>query len=220
MSNSASYPIMLNLTGKTCLVVGGGEIATRKIKTLLDHQAWVVVISPQLTPALHRLAVDHKLIWIPTVYSRDVLTVHQPSLVFAATNNSTVNQVVAEDAHQFGAWVNVVDGSAQSDFSNMLTLERPPLTIGISTNGTSPTLAKHLRAKLADTIVPEYSLLAYWLGELREILQDSATSQAERAEIYAKILDSEVLELLQAGQADDAYAVIQEIVLAEKGVQA
>lgn len=216
MSNSVNYPIMLNLTGKSCVVVGGGKIATRKIKSLIEHQAHATVISPTITASLHEDVAQNKLIWARTPYTRGLLAAYQPVLVFAATNNSTVNQVVATDAQQIGAWVNGVDGSVEDDFSNMLTIGRAPLTIGISTGGTSPALAKYLRTKIEATIGHEYSLLAHWLGELREILQDNTTTQTERAQIYAQILESDVIDLLQEDKIAEAYSRIYAIVLAQE----
>ncbi len=220
MPDTADYPIMLNLVGKVCVVVGGGQIATRKITSLLAHGAQIVVVSPNLTPTLQRLVAEKIIEWRPQVYATGILNKYKPTLVFAATDRPAVNRIVAEDTQSIGAWVNVVDGETDSDFSNMISLSRPPLKIGISTGGASPALAKHLRHKLNELIGDEYHILAQWLGDLRDALQDSTTTQAERAAIYDQILESKIPELLQAGQTEDAYVQFQALSTTQPEVQA
>ena len=93
--------------------------------------------------------------------------------MIAATDQPDVNRQVAEEAHTLGALVNVVDKSAPSDFQNMSTIHRPPITVAIHTGGTSPALAQHLRTVLDETLGEEYATLAGWLGELRPQIQAS-----------------------------------------------
>lgn len=220
MPNMADYPIMLNLVDKLCVVVGGGQIATRKTTSLLAHGAQIVVVSPNLTPTLQRLVSEKVIEWRPQVYATGILNKYRPALVFATTDRPSVNRIVAEDAQTIGAWVNIVDGTPGSDFSNMMSLSRPPLKIAISTGGASPALTKHLCHKLHELIGDEYQILAQWLGNLRDVLQDSTTTQAERAAIYDQILESKVLELLQAGLTEDAYAQFEALSITQPEVQA
>src|SRR5688572_16471075 len=131
------YPVMLNLTGKAVVVVGGGKIAARKIARLIEADAVVTVISPKVV-----MSIKHHVRWLKQPYSMNTLSRCYPVLVFAATESEQINRQIAADSRRIGAWVNVLSESGESDFHNVAVIEHPPLTIGISTNGTSPALLK------------------------------------------------------------------------------
>ena len=208
------YPILLNLIDKQVVVVGGGQVATRKINNLLDAEARVVVISPEITSELRLLVDVERIEWVETSYQRDMLNPYMPVLVIATTDDARVNQIVVQDAHRIRAWVNVTDGSSdESDFSNMSVLHHPPLTIALSTNGSSPALLHHLKAELNSVIGDEYAILADWLGDIRQPLKSEMEHQSERANLYQQVIDSEVLRLLREGKRDEAWGIFQQIVL-------
>lgn len=213
-SNTHAYPIMLNLAGKSCMVVGGGRVAARKVKSLLDAGALVTLISPELVPSLTSLAEQNQIVWQPSVFSTDLLETIQPFLVFAATDSIEVNQRVATEARKRGLLVNVVDGSVDSDFSNMSVVRRSPITIGISTNGASPALAAYLKQRIEALVGDEYVILAQWLSELRPESQQFVRNQADRSHLYESIIESDILALLRDHDTVAAYQRFQDIVVA------
>ena len=140
------YPAFLSLHGKGCAVVGGGSVATRKVRSLLATGANIVVISPQLHNELQALLSQSLIRSILSNYIAEYLDGVQ--LVFAATNDPEVNCQVAQDAHARGLWVNVADDPALSDFYVPATIYRNDLTVAISTGGSSPAFARYVRELL------------------------------------------------------------------------
>ena len=162
---TSGYPVLLHLQDKPVAVIGGGRVATRKVDRLLRAGARVLVISPALSTELSALAEQGQIEWIDSVYQRDMFNEFMPVIVIAATDNDRTNQKVAQDAHRIRALCNVANGSSDhSDFSNMAQIDRPPLTIALSTNGHSPALLRLLKSRLSDEIGEEYAVLADWLG--------------------------------------------------------
>jgi precorrin-2 dehydrogenase/sirohydrochlorin ferrochelatase len=145
-SQASLYPAFLSLQGKICAVVGGGSVATRKVRSLLATGANIVVISPQLHNELQVLLSQSLIRSIPSNYIAEHLDSVQ--IVFAATNDPEVNRQVAQDAHARGLWVNVADNPALSDFYVPATIRRSDLTVAISTGGSSPAFARYVRELL------------------------------------------------------------------------
>ena len=206
------YPIMLNLAGRICAVIGGGIVATRKVIHLLEAQARVVVISSQVTPTLEKLSAEERILLLRQDYQPDLLVDSQPVLVFAATDSAHVNQQVAQDAQKIRAWVNIADENAASDFSNMAATHRPPLTIAWHTGGTSPALSRHLKTIINDAIGEEYVMLARWLGDLRPQITNQVASQKQRQNLYNAMFNSDILPLLRQGREQDAFQQVQQLV--------
>lgn len=211
-----NYPVMLNLTGKRCVVVGGGYVAARKVQGLLEAGGIVTVISPNLVSEIVQLAEQNQIEWLNSKFVAGMFKDSQPFLVFAATDSSSVNRSVAEEAVQMGALVNVVDGFAESDFSNMSVIKRSPLTIGISTTGASPALTRYLRTIIEEVVGEEYATLAQWLSNLRLQLDQYLPEQADRKHLYDKILSSDVLPLLRVHQTQAAFQHFQDLVQSER----
>jgi precorrin-2 dehydrogenase / sirohydrochlorin ferrochelatase len=207
----ANYPVMLHLENQPCVVVGGGKVATRKVQGLLEAQAYVIVISPTLTPTLARYFELQQISWHASYYAPTDLQYWLPRLVFAATDDSTLNQRIAEDARQIGAWANIADESANGDFSTMATLQRHPLTIALSSDGASPALIATLKQHLGELIGEEYTILAHWLGEIRPTIKAGIPTQEARRAFYHAILASDVLSLLRVGDIENAWALFTEI---------
>ena len=208
----SGYPIMLHLQDKPVAVVGGGRVAARKVRSLLQAGARVMLISPEIAPGMRSLLDEGDVAWMQSKYRRDMFNDLMPILVIAATDDERVNQTVAQDAHRIRALCNVANGSSDaSDFSNMAQLDQPPLTIALSSGGKSPALLRALKAKLADDIGGEYAILADWMGAIRREAPDANGSQPARQALYENILDSQVLPLLREGNQREARAVFQQI---------
>ena len=208
------YPILLHLQDRQVAVIGGGRVGTRKVRHLLSTGARVLLVSPEASPDLKALASEGAIEWIAEPYQRDMLNDNMPILVIATTPDPRVNQTVAQDAHRIRALCNVANGSSDdSDFSNMALIEKPPLTIALSSNGQSPALVRQLKRQLTQDLGEEYAILADWLGALRASLPENSPSQANRQSLYEDIVTSEVLALLRAGDREKAQRVFQQILL-------
>jgi len=192
---------MLNLKGRGCVVVGGGEVAARKVSGLLAAGAWVRVISPLLHPELELLAAENAITVRRAAYAPGSLFDLHLVLVFAATDSPTLNRRIADEARALGALVEIADSGDESDFQNMATIERGPIIVGLSTSGASPALAAHLRARLEKAVGEEYAVLAHWLAEARPLVRQRVPAQTERARLWHRILDSAILDDLRRGDS-------------------
>lgn len=135
------YPVMINIKGKPVVVVGGGKVASRKIKTLLDEGAQVTVVSPELNPAISQEQVT----WIARPYQKGDLD--GAKLVLACTNKEAVNTQVMEDAAP-SQLVNNTGDKHFSDFYNVAMAKAKDFSVMISTNGLSAARSKEVRTKL------------------------------------------------------------------------
>lgn len=195
------YPIMLNIKGKRCVVVGGGKVALRKVKMLLECGAKVTVISPALHQDLIRLAKDKAIRLIKQDYKPEDLD--GAVVLIAATDVEEINRSVAQEAKRRGVLVNVVDDPGNSDFIVPSLLRRGDLTIAISTGGGSPALAKKIRKNLEHLLGKEYAHLLALIKEVRSDL--TRKDKRVRAEIWQEALDLDLLiGLLKARQKKDA----------------
>jgi siroheme synthase-like protein len=177
--NVVLYPIFLDLSGRRCVVVGGGGVANRKARKLLQARARVVVISPEIGAELESVAVEiHR-----RPYRKGDL--EGAYLAFAATNAREVNAAVAREAKERGVPVNVADSPSEGDFALPSTLRRGRLQVAISTGGASPTLARRIRGELEEVFGPE------WAGIVEEL--DTARRSGEAAD---ERLEGEVIGCL------------------------
>ena len=133
------------------MVVGGGAVAARKARTLHEAGAEVVVVSPEVHPALRDMGVEvHERPYEPG-------DLEGAELAFAATNRRDVNAAVAREARTRGVRINVADRPAEGDFAVPSTLRRGGLQVAVSTGGASPTLARRIRNELEEVFGPEWS---------------------------------------------------------------
>lgn len=140
------YPVFLNLKDRRVIVVGGGTVATRKIKNLLESGADITVISPQLTLELIDLEKKQRIKIIERPYQQgDLQDAH---LVFTATDKTTVNQAVADEATKSKICINVADRSTPGDFIVPATFSEKEFTVAISTHGENPSLAVAIRDQI------------------------------------------------------------------------
>lgn len=203
----AYYPIFLNLEGKKCVVVGGGEVALRKVRALLGSGARVVVVSPTLNPDLAQLARVETISLISREYEPKDLT--DAVIVVAATDIAEVNQNIAKKARKHGILVNVVDRPEESDFIMPSLVRRGDLILAASTSGASPALAKKIRMRLEQTFGEEYSPLLSLIKEVRQELKEQQLRV--NTEDWQNALDLDLLtHLIQAGEREKAKAVLLE----------
>lgn len=204
------YPAMLRLQGQRCLVVGAGEVAARKVESLLACGAEVVVVAPELGEALLALAQAGRI----TVRQRPFqpLDLAGCRLAIAATGSPEVNRAVAEEAQKRGIWVNVVDEPALCDFVVPAVVRRGPVVVAISTGGASPALAAALRRQLEEVVGPAYGVLAESLQALRPWVQRQIPRPEDRRAFWQAALAPEVLRWAQEGRVDAIQAHLEALV--------
>jgi len=150
------YPINLNISGRKCIVIGGGNVAERKILSLLECGADVTVISPSLTKNIKRLVDEYRINFIKRNYKKGDLK--GAFIVVAATNDSKVNKEVAKEAKKKKVMINVVDSPKLCDFISPSVIRRGDLVISISTGGKFPAFSKKIRIMLEKIIGKEYGM--------------------------------------------------------------
>jgi uroporphyrin-III C-methyltransferase/precorrin-2 dehydrogenase/sirohydrochlorin ferrochelatase len=209
-------PIFFDIDGKTCLVVGGGEVAARKVDHLLNANGQVRVIAPTLCSKLKSLYSEDKIEYKKAKFKPEFL--ENCSLVIAATNNLTVNQTVSTLAQAKRLPVNVVDNPALCNFIMPAVINRDPLQIAISTGGASPVLARLLRSRLESLIPSSYGRLANLARDYRDKVKARFPEMQQRRRFWEQILQGNTAEMLYAGQDSRAFETIERQ-LKEKDIQ-
>jgi precorrin-2 dehydrogenase/sirohydrochlorin ferrochelatase len=186
------YPVFLNVENRACLVVGGGEVGERKVKTLLDSGASVAVVSPEVTPWLEEKMHHGEVELLGSHYQEHHL--QGQFLVIAATDDLELNCRIARDAEQKSLLCNVVDYPQEGNFILPALVQRGSLTVAISTSGKSPALARQLRQDLQQRFGPEYADFLDLMGAVRSrLLRESQDSRANK-ERFDRLVDSSLLE--------------------------
>lgn len=195
------YPIFLDIEKRRCLVVGGGEVAQRKVESLLQCDARVTVVSPRLTEALTDLKESGAIeVHLRTYRDGDT---NGAALVIAATDDNGVNMNVSREATIAGIPVNVVDDPDKSTFIVPSLFKRGSVSIAVSTGGKSPALARRMRVELEKTFPAEFAQLADLLSDIRADFKGKGV--AVDAETWQDALDiNMLLELLRQGKNREA----------------
>jgi precorrin-2 dehydrogenase/sirohydrochlorin ferrochelatase len=197
-----TYPVFLvRLADSRCVVVGGGQVAARKVTALRRAGARVVVISPTLCKLLQKLAVQGQIQVVDRGYRWGDL--EDTFLVVAATDDPEVNRQVWEEAQARDLLVNVVDDPDHCNFIAPSVVRRGPLALAISTSGRCPALSRHLRKRLEREFGPAYAGYVELLGDLRDRVVD-ALPLADRRVFWQQIFESDMLSLLASGDDDTA----------------
>jgi precorrin-2 dehydrogenase / sirohydrochlorin ferrochelatase len=225
------YPIVLNLRGRRCVVVGGGRVAERKVRTLLRAGATVRVISPIVTPRLELLAERKKIEITRRGYRTgdlertgparaDGLPKVRPVLVFAATNRPETQWAVQNDSQEIGAPLNAAHDPRESDFIVPASFAQGDLLVAISTSGASPALARRLRRQLQLTLGHEYRSYLQFLRAARNQVIGNVRDPAQRAKILRRLSRPSVMDWLRKGAsghaAQDAKKWLAEVVTTRK----
>ena len=202
----ADYPINLRIAGKKCIVIGGGTVACRKVKSLIAAGAEVTVFSPTLTPELAEMVKKKQFNYIARPYQKGDLKGF--FLVICATDNTTVNQAVSAEAERLGILANVVDVPELGNFSVPAQVKRGDLLLTVSTGGKSPAMAKKLRQELAKQYGEEYGEYLDMLDKIRRELKQRLATSKQRELFWRETIDENVLALLRQGRIEEAEAVI------------
>jgi precorrin-2 dehydrogenase / sirohydrochlorin ferrochelatase len=202
----AYYPVLLDLSGKKTVVIGGGRIGQRKIETLLEYGAAVFVIAREMTPELHDLHRKGEIRLLGPEYDESL--VKDAFLIIVATNDRDLNKRVSAFAKDRNILVNVVDQPEECSFIVPSIIKKGDLIIAISTSGKSPALAKRVREELEGRFGIEYGLFLNMMGKLRKELISGGKSEKERTEIFNNLVGSPILKLIAA---EDFAAIAAEL---------
>ena len=201
------YPINLDLTGQACLVLGGGSVAERKVRRLLDEGAVVTVIAPALTPALQILAEEHQLSWQRRTYQPGDETTF--FLIICATDDEAVSQTVSAAAKAQGKLLNVCDVPDLCNFTLPSIVRQGDLQLTISTNGKAPAFSRWLRKHLEQNFDERYGR---WMAELAAIRKEGQTLLAtsrDRQAFWRQALTDDVMALVENNEIDAASSLLR-----------
>ena len=208
-------PIFLAVRNKLCVVIGGGEVAVRKVALLQQAGAKVTVVAPKLAAALAqqvaKASVHHRSgEFVPA-------DLEGATLVIAATNSAAVNSTVAQAANERRIPVNVVDTPDLCSFIMPAIIDRSPLVVAVSSGGAAPVLARQLRARLESLIPASYGRLATLAGQFRDKVKLRFARPGDRRIFWEKVLQGPIAELVYSGQEHAAATALQQAIDSESG---
>jgi len=203
------YPINLDIKNRKCLIVGGGAVGTRKVITLLECGARVTVVSPEPTPQLTRLASERSITLEKRDYRSDDIT--GMFLVIGATDDESLNLQVSKDAEQAHILCNIADRPEVCNFILPSIVRRGDLVITVSTSGKSPALAKRLRKQLETQFGQEYADFLLLMGAIRKKLLAQAHEPEAHKDLFHKLIESNILNLMHAGKKEDVNMLLYKI---------
>ncbi len=208
------YPVGFELSGQDCVVVGGGEVAERKVEYLLQAGARVTVVSPEVTAGLRGMADEGILRWVAREYLDGDLRGFM--LAMAATDHEPVNRQVSAEARARKIPVNVCDVPELCSFIVPAVVHQGDLTVAIFTGGRSPTLARKIREDLEQQFGPEYAEFLTILGALRPQLMRDVPNLGLRQDVFRKLVYSNALDLLRQGRRDEVAAMAEAAIVAAR----
>lgn len=203
------YPVCLDIRNRDCLVVGGGIVACRKVKTLLSCGGRVTVISPEFCPALSAINSD----FLQLIRRR-----YQPGdvtgrfLVIGATDDEAENRAISRDAEDRNVLCNIADLPDACNFILPSIVRRGDLLLAISTSGTSPAFAKHLRKKLEKDFGEEYTEFLRLMGAIRKKLLDTRHAPEEHKPLFEALIDGGLPELVRDNKTEEINRLLRDTV--------
>jgi precorrin-2 dehydrogenase/sirohydrochlorin ferrochelatase len=203
------YPLFLDITDRRCVVVGGGDVAERKVGRLLDFGARVVVVGKALTPGLEMMKQEGRINHIAADY--DQTLIDDAFLVIGATDRDDVNANISRDGKKKGILVNIVDDPDKCDFILPSLLKQGDLLIAVSTGGKSPALAKKLREEMEQIFGAEYQTLLEVMGQLREKLVEKGRSSDENRRLFESVVHSDILKHIRDKRWHKVKKIIYDI---------
>ena len=204
-----ALPIFFNIQHRHCVVIGGGEVAARKVSMLLKASAAITLYSPEICHALQELVDAKKINYVQTSFVPNQL--HGACLVIAATNDETVNRAVSVAAKAQNIPVNVVDAPDLCTFTMGSIIDRSPVVIAISSEGNAPVLARYIRTKIETMLPASYGRIAAIAGEFREQVKEKFSTTQLRRRFWEGVLQGPMVERVLSGQEQAARELLQNI---------
>ncbi len=184
----AYFPFFMDIKEKTCLIIGGGQVALRKARTLKAYEALVTVVSREICPEIREILPPDRC--LEKNLDPDTLkslfeggAEGEPVLVVAATSSREINHQTAEICRERGIPVNVIDMPSECSFIFPAVVRRGPVSIGINSGTESPALSKKIRQEVERAVPDHYGQIAVWLGSLREYVKEQYPLEADRRRI-------------------------------------
>lgn len=188
-------PVSLSLKGRSCLVVGGGTVALRKVETLLEYDTTITLIAPDIEPQLAYLASKGLIKFESREYKSPEAAAY--GLVIAATDNNELNTQIAEDARGAGVLVNVVDKPSQCDFIFPSLVRRDCLTVSVSTDGKAPFMSANLRVILENIFPKHWERIMSLAADFRKMVTSRWQDDSVRkADCYQRFVQTDWSTLL------------------------
>ncbi len=209
MLETPFYIACLRLSGRRCVVVGGGDIGLEKVEGLLACDADVTLIAPEAHPELAQLALEGSIRWEQREYA-GAADLDGALIAIAATDDTDLNIRVFEDAEARAMLVNVVDVPPLCNFILPAIVRTGPLAVAISTAGASPALAKRMKREISELFGEPYALLAILLNDARGWAKATLPTYQDRKLFFESIVngDPDPVEMLRAGDIDGVRALI------------
>jgi len=205
------FPLFIDLKKQACLVIGAGEVATRKIELLAKAGASISVIAPVICKNIQELADrNSQITLLQKEFSPD--DVQRQRLIISATNNSAVNKLVAQTANQHNIPVNVVDSPELCSFIVPAIVDRSPIVAAVSSGGASPVLARLLRSKLESLIPPAFGRMAQLANKYRATVKENINPPAQRRIFWETVLQGSIAELFYSGKEEEAENRLQQAI--------
>jgi len=203
------YPVFLDLQNVPCLVVGGGQVGERKVKTLQSCSAKVYLISRELTPYLREEVQQGKIILLASSYQAEYLK--EMLLVIGATDDPELNGKIGREAKERRILCNIADEPIECSFILPSLVCRGDLTIAVSTAGKSPALSKKIRLDLEEEFPEIYGPYLELLGQVRNEVLARKMSQEENQKIFETLVNSPILSWLEKGELDLLYDFLERL---------
>jgi precorrin-2 dehydrogenase/sirohydrochlorin ferrochelatase len=207
--NRIYYPLLLNLQKFPCLVIGGGDVAYRKVLSLLDFHAAVTVLSPKFCDEIIALKNENRISITKDYYSKKFLEGFK--IVFCATNNSAVNQQVQKDCYETGKILNVVDIPELCDFIVPANIKRGELTVSISSQGAAPFYTKEVKKKLQKFLSAQLSDVIELAGYFRKKIIENVISTEIKNNAFKRFVEIDWEKLLNEKGKEAAYLELEKI---------
>lgn len=204
-----ALPIFFNIAQRPCIVIGGGDVATRKVIMLRKAQGQVTVISPELCEELREMHAQGEIDYVPAEFHAEQLT--SACLVIAATDDEAVNEAVSVAAKRLNIPVNVVDAPALCTFTMGSVIDRSPVVIAISSEGNAPVLARHIRSKIETMLPAAYGRIAAIAGEFRDQVKAKFSNLPARRRFWEDVLNGPLVERVLSGQEQAARELLGQL---------
>ena len=207
------YPLNVDLSGRSLILVGGGKVAERKVRGILSAgtATSICVIAPKITTVLQEHAAAGRLCWKQAYYADGML--EGAFLVYAATDLREVNAAVAAEAKRRGIPVNVIDDPAASTFQVPASIHRGELILSVSTAGGSPALSRAIRMELEEMYPPAFGMWLERVSCLRVELQESISSSSARTRFWRTALCPDILTMVRHGAMEKAEVELRNAAL-------
>ncbi len=203
------YPAMLDIQGKPCLVVGGGAVGSRKVKTLVECGAKVTVVSPEADPSLQKLA-DEGAIQLKLV-GYEAKDLDGMFMVIGATDDEALNERISQDACGRNLLCNIADRPKVCNFILPSIVRQGDLLIAVSTCGKSPAFAKTMRKRLESQFGPEYGIFLDLMGAIRQRLLAQSHAPEEHKPLFNQLIEGGLLDMLAREETREINALLEKV---------